>query len=516
MAQSSGEPVSVLVVEDESGLATLYETYLEPEFDVRTATSGEEALERFDGTVDVVLLDRQMPEMSGDEVLAELRDRGYDVPVAMVTAVEPDADIVDMAFDEYLGKPIEADVLVRTVRVLANRSSFEAKSREFFRLAAKKASLDAEGETAGAETDGDADPAGADELVARMADLRQELDGAIADLLADVPTVVPRSRPDEAETETLLTEVYEHTLPADLRELIEDYQKLEDARPPFMWKWVHRLAPQNTLPSVHEEYREDVPIDKTIAILFTTLLDDVLEKHRDRATFDEIAKVPSSHSSAVHDRDGVNTEYVRFSARVWETLVDRIRRAPNFEAYRELFEYDVKQAVQGIEYSRIAIFRPELATMGDLERYESHNMMMFTYADIDLMHSPIEVREDLPTLREAIWTAQLMARIGNWVSTWERELREGDFSSGPVVYALDSDIISRGELAEAPDDSETADRLIDRIKSAGVEKRFLTEWEQHYHRLEEHNTDLSQLDLGPFIEGTEEVLRYHLASTGLK
>lgn len=500
-----------MVVEDEPSLAELYATYLdsESEFTVRTATSGREALERFGPGIDVLLLDRQMPDLSGDEVLSQLREAGHDVPVAMVTAVEPDTDIVEMGFDEYLSKPVDRDALVRTVRVLANRSSFERKSREFFRLAAKKASL------TGNATAGDDDARA--ELLTRMTRIRRQLDETIRETAREDPIVVSRSDPTQAEIETLLTEVYEHELPPDVRDLVDDYQALRDARPPFMWKWVHRLAPNNTLPCVDDEYRDDVPIDKTIIILFVTLLDDLLEKNHDTATFNELAKLPSAETEPEPDADGVDAEYVRFATRVWETLVDRIERAPHFELYEELFRFDVKQATNSIEYSDLAIRRPDLSTMSDLERYESHNMVMFSYADVDLMHSPVAVRDDLPTLREAIWTAQLMGRIGNWVSTWEREIREGDFSSGPVVYALNNDIVSHTELEAAREEGgERADRLVERIKAAGVEKHFLTRWERHYHELCEYDRDLSTVDLGPFIDGTEEVLRYHLASTGLK
>jgi len=58
-----------------------------------------------DETVDVVLLDRMMPGMSGQEVLAAIRERGLDCRVAMVTAVDADFDVIEMGFDEYLGKP---------------------------------------------------------------------------------------------------------------------------------------------------------------------------------------------------------------------------------------------------------------------------------------------------------------------------------------------------------------------------------------------------------------------------
>jgi CheY-like chemotaxis protein len=60
---------TVLVVDDEPQLAELYSMQLAEEYEVRTATGGPEALDLVDEEVDVALLDRRMPRMSGDELL---------------------------------------------------------------------------------------------------------------------------------------------------------------------------------------------------------------------------------------------------------------------------------------------------------------------------------------------------------------------------------------------------------------------------------------------------------------
>ncbi len=145
MTTHDDKRATVLAVDDESDLAELYRTYLASSYDVRVTTSAEEALERMDETVDVVLLDRRMPERSGDEMLNALRERGYDARVAMITAVEPDADIVDMPFDDYRTKPVSKEDLVALVEALLRRAEYDERSREFFALASKKAALEAAG-----------------------------------------------------------------------------------------------------------------------------------------------------------------------------------------------------------------------------------------------------------------------------------------------------------------------------------------------------------------------------------
>ncbi|WP_224269447.1 response regulator transcription factor [Haloprofundus salinisoli] len=134
----------VLVVEDEVDLANLYAAWLDDEYRVRTAYGGREALSELDDEVDVVLLDRRMPGLSGDEVLDAVRERGIDCRVAMVTAVEPDFDIVEMGFDDYLIKPVTRESLLGTVSSLLRRSEYDDGVRELFALASKKAVLEAE------------------------------------------------------------------------------------------------------------------------------------------------------------------------------------------------------------------------------------------------------------------------------------------------------------------------------------------------------------------------------------
>ena len=135
---------TVLVVEDEAPLASLYRSWLEADYDVRVANDGEEALERFDDAVDVVLLDRRMPGSSGDDVLAELRSASADVRVALVTAVRPDFDVVEMGIDDYVQKPLRRATLHRTVERLLRVADYDAELREYYALVAKRAVLDAE------------------------------------------------------------------------------------------------------------------------------------------------------------------------------------------------------------------------------------------------------------------------------------------------------------------------------------------------------------------------------------
>lgn len=179
---SDNQP-TVLVVDDDRATADLYTECLDDTYDVRTAYSGTDALAVMDSTVDVVLLDRRMPELSGDEVLARLAEKGIDLQIAMLTAVEPERDIVDLPFDEYKTKPVTKDELNALVQVLLERAEYDKHSQEFFSLAVKKATLEAVNEHGSQEYR---------EITERLEDIREGIDMTLEEIsddtaLPDVP-----------------------------------------------------------------------------------------------------------------------------------------------------------------------------------------------------------------------------------------------------------------------------------------------------------------------------------------
>jgi two-component system response regulator AdeR len=135
---------SVLIVEDESQVADLYRSYLDDSYDVTVAGTGEEALDAVGPETDAVLLDRRLPDYPGSEVLAEIRERGLDCRVAMVTAVEPDTDIVSMGFDLYLVKPATRDDIRSVVDRLETRANYDETLQDTAALVTKRAVLEAE------------------------------------------------------------------------------------------------------------------------------------------------------------------------------------------------------------------------------------------------------------------------------------------------------------------------------------------------------------------------------------
>ena len=117
----------VLVVEDHEGLADAVASGLRREgMAVDVAFDGGTALERTAVTdYDVIVLDRDLPDVHGDEVCRALVTRRAPGRILMLTASGTIADCVDgltLGADDYLPKPCDFAELVARIRALARRA----------------------------------------------------------------------------------------------------------------------------------------------------------------------------------------------------------------------------------------------------------------------------------------------------------------------------------------------------------------------------------------------------------
>lgn len=113
------EHPQVLIVEDEPELADIFTIWLSDGFDVETVTRGSDALDLLDPGLDVIVLDWRIPNISGEDILAEIREADLGCAIAVITGVDPDLIGVEDDVDVVLRKPVRSDELIGTVEELA-------------------------------------------------------------------------------------------------------------------------------------------------------------------------------------------------------------------------------------------------------------------------------------------------------------------------------------------------------------------------------------------------------------
>ena len=315
--------------------------------------------------------------------------------------------------------------------------------------------------------------------------------------------IVSTGEPSVETTEQYARRIDNVGLPSAIEPYIEQYESAVGERDRFVWKWVYDQFDRITLPTVSPSAARRVRETKLLLTLYVTTTDDVVERWDDRETFTAARQITRGEEPGETSRPAV----VSFLQSVWDEIDERLRAAPRYEEFRELFAFDLRQVWTAVDYSRV--FDDCVANADELRRYDTHNMVVFPYAGVDLMHSPSFDRSELGALRALLWQLQVMARIGNWLSTWERELTEGDYASGVVVRAIEQGIVD-------PASVEEAGSLADAIRDHDVEDQLLAEWERT-ERIAAMKADrVDCFDASQLVDGMRDVLGHHLASDGLK
>ncbi len=127
MRRADGNPINVLVVDDEAVLAEMVSMALRYEgWNIATAGDGTSALESArTQRPDVVVLDVMLPDMSGLDVLRKLREQNPQLPVLLLTAkaaVEDRIAGLTAGGDDYVTKPFSLEEVVLRLRALLRRT----------------------------------------------------------------------------------------------------------------------------------------------------------------------------------------------------------------------------------------------------------------------------------------------------------------------------------------------------------------------------------------------------------
>jgi two-component system OmpR family response regulator len=127
MCRADGNPINVLVVDDESVLADMVSMALRYEgWNISTAGDGASAIASARSQrPDVVVLDVMLPDMSGLDVLHKLREENPQLPVLLLTAKDAVEDRIaglTAGGDDYVTKPFSIEEVVLRLRALLRRT----------------------------------------------------------------------------------------------------------------------------------------------------------------------------------------------------------------------------------------------------------------------------------------------------------------------------------------------------------------------------------------------------------
>jgi DNA-binding NtrC family response regulator len=126
---------SVLVVDDELGPRESLRMILQPVYEVKTASNGQDALQALrQGKIDLITLDLKMPGLSGLDVLREIKKMDMDPAVIIITAygtLSNAHEAIRYGAVDFISKPYNATDILSVVRRTVEQKQHNLKMKKF-------------------------------------------------------------------------------------------------------------------------------------------------------------------------------------------------------------------------------------------------------------------------------------------------------------------------------------------------------------------------------------------------
>lgn len=280
----------------------------------------------------------------------------------------------------------------------------------------------------------------------------------------------------------------------------------------YLWKWCRQGVEITTLPCVMPEFYDEVCDTKVLGVMIDVLLDDLADRSGDDALLNRLLTLSLRNQSPdLSEFSGAQRAYADFTVEVWQEIVARASRFPHFADFSKLLDYDYQQLWNVMRYSHLINEDLSLLNLAEHDIYTPHNMHMMVSSTLDLMCSTGFDRSELGKVRDAAWHGQCMGRVGNLVTTWERELGEADYTSGVYASAINS-----GDLTVAQLRAGDREQIRRAIVDGQHEALFLRRWQANRKYLQSRVSQIRSFDLSKYVEGLERLICLHLGSRGYK
>ena len=311
------------------------------------------------------------------------------------------------------------------------------------------------------------------------------------------------------EKENILEKVFSYELTPNVKKFAEEYKQMYGKRSDFLWKWLGVVYRDTgvTLSTVNTKYLDSITDTKIIFTMLFSILDDVSEFYKDGELMEELLEIICENNSTNPYKNRKTAHFKK----LWNHFNKEIQKLPRYDDFKDMFNYDLKQMVNSVRFSYLMNEKPQYMNLQEMEFYGSFNMIVFLLNGIDLMASPDFDEKELTHMRTVFWNAQQMARIGNWLSTWKREVEEDDVCSGVFAYALSKNVITVDDL-----NNMKGDKIIKKIENSDMQDYFINTWQDKFDNIKDLKSSIKSVDMNQYIKGLETLIKLHMASEGFK
>lgn len=300
-------------------------------------------------------------------------------------------------------------------------------------------------------------------------------------------------------------------LPEELQKWVKEYEKV-GGRDEFIWKWFFKINQEITLLGIKKEYQASLEKSRFLITILIVSIDDIFDTLQNKELLN-ITKYFFNSSNQIKSAR-LNTkekQYIKLIIKTWKHIQKSITTFPKYKNYKDLFEFYILQALNSMHYDYLVNHNHYLINRKRAWQYSTYSMPVMIDIILNLMCASRFNTKEFSLLMEIGVNAQKMARIGNWVSTWEREVKDNDFSSGVFAYALGSGIIRLQDLKK-----QNKNKIIKKIKQAQIENTLILEWEKCYQRIFNLKNKIKIINIGKFLITLENLFMLELISKNYK
>jgi hypothetical protein len=275
-----------------------------------------------------------------------------------------------------------------------------------------------------------------------------------------------------------------------------------------LWEAMDKANEITTLSCVPNRYIERLVHTKNLATLFTVLIDDAVDKFKDRRLLNEVSAIPYEEEIGLFFvSEKRETSPLSLARAAWREIVAFIKTGPQFHQYRDLFLFDMGELIQCQRYNYTINITPSLCNCEEYIAYGTHNFNVKPHMTMDLMFSPDFDKEELSAFRTALHHIQIAIQLVNDVFTVEREINdEVSFGNFATIYAMENNEISIKEVYEG--------NAYEFLESYAFQK-FEKLWNYHMGEAKKQLRDVKSFDAKRFIESVYRIRKMYEMASGL-
>lgn len=302
--------------------------------------------------------------------------------------------------------------------------------------------------------------------------------------------------------------IQEVKLPTELRVWVREYEKV-GKRNPIVWLLTYKIIKMTDFSGVLKKHQRSLQNNKFLMMMFVVLLDDVIDKTQNKKLINEVLLITSFNKKNNIKFDSFSkkeNEYFKFLVKVWNSIFQSIKKYPLYNEFKDLFRFDMLQIINSMRFASLVNKNYYMINEIEYWAYFPCSMQVMVYRTLDLLCSQKFNDKEIRVARRIAWESQNMMRIANWVSTWEREIKEQDFTSGIFAYLIDFELITVNDLK-----NNNVNKIINKVKNNEVEDYFLKKWEEHYNKIDELSSESKFFDTKKFLSQLEKIIIFHLS-----